>query len=798
MLKNYFILSLRNLVRNRIYSLINIAGLTIGLAAAMLILLYTKDEVSYDRFHAHQDRLYRIVSDNVTPNGDVEGKSTITGYLQGPKFQSTIPEVLSFVRYHSTQLDVKQGTEVKSQEIYLTDSSFFKVFSFPLLKGNPKTALQHPKSLVLTEEMALKQFGTTDALGKVMLIKDKETFEPYTVTGIAQKSPQNSSIKFDILMPIVVTEEEIQNKENWFNMFLNTFVLVAPGTNISTLEAKMNRIYLGDAKDAIQSMHEKYNVKNTTYYRLQPFTDMHLSKELPVVNGLQDGSNPMFSYILSGIALFILLIACINFVNLTLARSLKRAKEIGVRKVVGSGRKQLIMQFMGESFVLCSIAFGLAIGLVEIILPTFNQLADKKLALSYLVDVKLIATYILLFLLTGALAGFYPALVLSSYNPVQTLYNRFQISGKNYLQKSLVVLQFSLASFLIIATLTIFDQFSYLTHKDLGYDDHNLITIPKSNLTRTEGKLLKEQLLLNPAIEDVALKNRGSWGTSARINKDQDIQFSYETVDATYLPLLHIPIIKGRNFSGELPTDSTKSVLVNESFVKEAGWRNPIGQEVNFWYNDNERYTVVGVVKDHHFSALNEKIRPQLFTMKPKNQYGMAFIKIRPHTETVSLQHIEKVFKKLFPINPYIYTFREQENLKNYESEAKWKQIMLFGAILTIFISCIGLFGLATLSAEKRTKEIGIRKVLGASVSSIVQLLSIDFIKLVGISFVFAFPVAWFAANKWLENYPYRTDIGWSIFLLTAALAMTIALLTVSYQAIKSALANPVKSLRTE
>jgi putative ABC transport system permease protein len=414
-----------------------------------------------------------------------------------------------------------------------------------------------------------------------------------------------------------------------------------------------------------------------------------------------------------------------------------------------------------------------------------------------LFDVKLVAGYILLFLLTGLLAGFYPALVLSGYNPVQTLYSRFNLSGKNYLQKSLVVLQFSLASFLIIATFTIYAQFNYLTTEKLGYDDSNLVTVHKWGMKRDDATLFKTELLKNPNIVDVAPKNGGSWGTVAKVNTDSTIQFAYETVDESYLPMMKIPLVQGRNFSKNFPSDSSHSVLVNETFVKQAGWKNPLGQRVNFWYN-NETYTVIGVVKDYHYESLSQEIKPQLFTMKAGNDYGMSFIKIKPGSETASLKYVEQIFKKLFPVSPYSYTFKADENYKNYEAESKWKQIMLFSAILTIFISCIGLFGLSVLSAEKRTKEIGIRKVLGASVNNVVTILSKDFVKLVIIALLIAVPLAWIAVNKWLENYPYRISLSWQIFAIPGAIVIFIALATVSFQAIRAAIANPAKSLRTE
>jgi len=800
MFKNYFIVALRNLLRNKIYAFINIAGLSIGLACAMLIILYVKDEVSYDRFHANVNNIYRITTQGIDKNGGKGRKDPNTGYLQGPRFAQNIPEIKSFVRVQSGNENIKLGTEVKDQDLLLVDSTFFDVFSFPLISGNRHTCLKDPLSVVLSEDAAKKQFGTTDVIGKIVMLKDDSVFVPHKVTAVAKKSPQNSSIKFEMLLPIRESKEDALNSENWFNFFLNTFVVLPPQTNVQVVESKMNKFYNQDSKDAITSLKAKFGNEVDNWksnYLLQPFLDMHMSTELPAQNGLSDASNPMYSYILSGIALFVLLIACINFINLTVARSVKRAKEIGIRKVVGGDRKQLIIQFLGESFLLCIIAFVLAIALVQLILPVFNDLSNKALALSYLFDTKLVTGYIVLFILTGLLAGFYPALVLSGYNPVQTLYSRFNLAGKNYLQKSLVVLQFALASFLIIATFTIYKQFDFLTNEKLGYDDNDLVAVHKDFKTHDEAWLFKNELLKDPNIISVAPRNGGSWGTVAKINNDSTIQFDYETVDETYLSTLKIPLVQGRNFSPDFPSDSANSVLVNESFVKQAGWKNPMGQTVNFWYN-NKKYTVIGVVKDYHYQPLNQKIGPQLFTMKPDNNYGMVYIKIKPNTAAASLQTIQKKFKQLFPISPYSYTFMNDENRKSYEAEAKWKQIMLFGAILTIFISCIGLFGLSVLSAEKRTKEIGIRKVLGASVKRVVTILSKDFLKLVFISLIIAIPAAWLAANKWLENYPYRIALDWWLFASAGILVVLIALVTVSFQAIKAAIANPVKSLRAE
>jgi putative ABC transport system permease protein len=792
MLKNYFKTAFRNFARNKIYSFINIAGLSIGLACAMLIMLYVKDEVSFDRFHKNVNNIYRIASK--TTKGK-EQESGLTGYLEGPRFTQNVPGIKRFVRIKSRIEDMQKGTEVQEQKMLLVDSSFFSVFSFPLIDGDVKTCLTQPNSIVLSEDAAEKQFGTTDAVGKIVMIKADSTFVPYKVTGVSKRCPQNSSIQFDVVLPINVSEAEANNNMNWFNAYLNTFVMLDDNANLQSVEQQVQRFYIQDSKETYNEIKKNMPGFDTGAYFFQPFLEVHLSSDLPATNSLSNASNPMFSYILSAIALFVLLIGCINFVNLTVARSVKRAKEIGIRKVIGSNRKQLIMQFLGESFLLCTISFVIAIMLAQLLLPTFNNLANKALSLSYLLDAKLIAGYISLYVITGLLAGFYPALVLSGYKPVQTLYSRFQIAGKNYLQKSLVVLQFTLASFLIIATFTIYAQFNLLTKTNLGYDDTNLVIVNKHKLQHADIAVFKNTLLKNPNIVGVSVKNAGNFQVDVKNVNESTIHFQYETVDENYLPLLKIPLLTGRNFSPEFPSDQSQSVIVNESFAKAANWKNPVGEIVSF---NNQKYNVIGVVKDYHFASLTEKIIPQLFTMKNDNLYANYYIKIKPNTATASLKWIQQIFQQIYPLNPYSYVFKSDENRKQYADIEKWKQIILFGAILTIFISCIGLFGLSVLSAEKRTKEIGIRKVLGASVQQIVTTLSTDFIKLVVIALIIATPVAYIVAKKWLQNYPYRIEISWWLFASAGILVMLIALITISFHSVKAAIANPVKSLRTE
>ncbi|HVX25887.1 MAG TPA: ABC transporter permease [Parafilimonas sp.] len=794
MLKNYFKTAFRNLARNKIYSFINIAGLSLGLACAMLIMLYVKDEVSFDHFHKNVNNIYRIVSERK------ENKIPATGLLQGPRFTQNVPGIQSFVRVDNRHEDIKTATAIQSQSVLHVDSNFLSVFTFPLLSGNPQTCLTEPHSIVLSEDAAKKQFGTTDVAGKIMMIKEDSTFVPYKVTAVAKRCPQNSSIQFDILLPFKESDADAKDTHNWFNSYLNTFVVLDEKANMQTVEKQMQSFYVADAKQTFYEMLKidggnPDDIPLGTYF-LQPFTDMHLNPDLPATTGADNSSNPIYSYILSGIALFVLLIACINFVNLTIARSVRRAKEVGIRKVIGGERKQLIMQFLGESFFLCTIAFVFAILLAQLLLPLFNDLANKALSIAYLFDARLIAGYVALYIITALLAGFYPALVLSGYNPVQTLYGRFNISGKNYLQKSLVVLQFTLASFLIIATFIIYAQFNFLTKTDLGYDDNNLVIVNKNNLTHADAAIFKNELLKNPNIVGVSVKNAGEWGTGTKNSAGSTVYFTNEIVDENYLPLLKIPFVAGRNFSSAFPADSAQSIIVNESFVKAAKWKNPIGETINMLGSSNQTYHVIGVVKDYHFASLTKKITPQLFSMN--GSFGTYYIKIKPNTATTSLQWIQKTFQQFYPMSSYAYVFKNDENKKQYADIEKWKQIILFGAMLTIFISCIGLFGLSVLSAEKRTKEIGIRKVMGASVQQIVTTLSTDFIKLVALALIIASPLVYIAANKWLQNYPYRIAINLWIFIVAALLVVFVAIITISFQSVKAAIANPVKSLRTE
>jgi len=723
----------------------------------------------------------------------------ITNAVMGESFAKEIPEVQQYVRVNGTAVTVKKNNDVFTENPLFVDDNFFSVFTFPLLEGNKKTALKDLNSVVLSENFARKYFGTAGAVGKTMQIKIADEFDNFVVTAIAKNAPQNSTLNTDILLNYKYYDK-YNNNHGWFGGSLNTFLLLSPQANIKTAENKMQNIFDKNTKDFIAKAEKEQGMTVHIRLGLQPITGIHLGKPAGPDNGMADGSSSVYSYILTCIAVFILIIACINFINLAVAQSLKRSKEIGIRKVVGSTRKQLIKQFLTESFVVSLIAFAMAIALTILVLPFFNELANKKLSLSYLSDGYLYAGYFLLLMITSFIAGLYPSLVLSAFQPVKVLYNKQKLFGKNYLTKGLIVLQFALAIFLIIGTIAINSQLNFLLHKDLGYDSKNLVRIyiPISKASDALPALFKNELTNKPNIINVAARNGGRSISGAKAN-NKNIEIEQSRIDENFLTEFKIPVIAGRNFSAAYPSDSTHSVIVNESFINEAGWtiHNAVGKTITYG-DDSRLVTIVGIIKDYHFVSLKEKIKPELLCTNPDFNYGEIWVKINPRDVPSTLTMIQDTYRKLVPYFPYSYQFMDDINAKNYGTETKWKQIISISSGLFIFISCIGLLGLIMLSIEQRTKEIGIRKVLGAAVLRIVLLISKEFIILISIAFLIAIPVSYYFINKWLQDFAYRINIGWWMFALAGILIIALAMITMSFQAIKAAIANPVKSLRTE
>ncbi|UAY56358.1 ABC transporter permease [Arachidicoccus terrestris] len=799
MWKHYLKTAWRHLKRSKVFSFINIIGLSVGLTCSMLILLFVKDELSFDKFHKKGQHIFRVVTDDIS-KGENQ-KSSITGLMEGPAFSQHIPGIKAFVRYFEDDTEVKNGSEVQSFTLFKTDSNFFSVFSFPLIAGNTASCLKEPYSIVLSKDEAIRQFGSTDIIGKTLLLKSDTFFRPYTVTAVAQNCPKNSSFRFNALIPLKTSAADQTNKENWFDSYLNTFVLLDEHANVGQVVKKMQLFFEKDAAPVLHTLLKKYGLPesdiSSTQYDLQPLKTMHLDKGVSSGNGITQTSSPLYSYILSCIALFILLIACINFINLTVARSIKRAKEIGIRKVVGSSKKQLNHQFMGESALLCLIAFILALIFTELLLPLFNTLANKSLSLSYLLDRKLICELFVLFAITSFIAGFYPAIVLARFEPTKTLYNRFQLQGKNYLQKSLVVVQFVLACFLVVLTFVLYQQFNFLTRADLGYNDNNLVAVYYQG-SGNQGRHFKSLLKNNAGIMAVGARNDGNHYSICKVGADKVIKYRNDRITQNFFAVIQVPVMRGRNFSLSSPTDSVDKVIINEAFVKEAGWVDPVGQTITFNTDSNRQVQVIGVVKNYHYGSLNDPIDPQMFQWTSINDLSAFYIKIKPDHINSTMDYIKQAYGQSFPLSPFSYGFVQQSNKMQYSDIAKWRQILLFGGLITILISFMGLFGLSVLASERRKKEIGIRKVYGASVRSIIQLLTTDYLKLVVIAMVIATPVTILAASKFLQTMLYRIPLSWQLFIIPDIMVILLAFLTVYIQTRQSAITNPVKSLKDE
>ena len=800
MIKSYFNIAWRNLWRNKFFSVIKIMGLSIGLTACILILLYTKDEISYDQFHVNKGQLYRVIQNWKIGKEDNQTIGT-TNTIVGESFQNEIPEVQQCVHINGVPVTVKgKNNEVFRETPLFVDENFFTLFTFPLSEGNSKTALKGPYSAVLSKATAIKYFGTTHVIGKTMQLKINEEFENFTVSAVADDFPQNSTLKAGILLPFGNYQKYNDNLD-WIGGSVNTFLLISPSANTKTVEGKMQSLFDKNTKEQIAKIKQEKGLAINIKLALQPLTAIHLSEKAGPDNGMTDGSTSTYSYILSTIAVFILVIACINFINLAVAQSLRRSKEIGIRKVMGSTRKQLIRQFLLESFLVSLIAFAIAVFLASVLLPLFNELAGKKLSLSYLSDGYLYAGFFLLLIVTSLIAGFYPSLVLSGYQPVKVLYGRQKIMGKNYFTKGLIVLQFGLAIVLIIGAISVNFQMDFLSKADLGYDTKNLvrIEIPVRKSSDKLPALFKNELSGHPGILAIAAKNGGRNASAVKVD-GKNIIIEKNRIDDSFLPTFKIPLIAGRNFSAAYPTDVMKAVIVNESFVREAGWAvpNAIGKTINYLSGENKSATIIGVIKNYHYTSLKEKINPELLTMDSNFNYGQIWVKFDPAKTSEMLSLLAGTFKKLVPYFPYSYDFMDDIIAKNYNAEEKWKQIIGISSALFIFISCIGLLGLVNLSIEQRTREIGIRKVLGAAVSRILLLISRDFIMLISVAFIIAVPLGYYLTNRWLESFAYRINTGWRIFATAGVATALTALVTISIQAIKAARANPVKSLRTE
>ncbi|MEO8763304.1 MAG: ABC transporter permease [Ginsengibacter sp.] len=794
MVKSYFKIAWRTFLRHKSFSIINVMGLAIGMSACFLIFLYVHFETSYDNFHTKGSRIYRIVTDTKTPTETITQGATTNPIAINVK--RDFPEVEDAVRLGKFDLLVHKGAArfVEKNSI-LADSSVFNVFDFPLIAGNKNTALKEPMSIILSQSAAKKYFGNANPLGQQVLVTGNSINA--TVTGVMKDIPANSHIKADMFISMSSFKELFgysQSDSEWTNHNYYTYVLLKPHTDAKALQAKF---------PAFMEFHhgkEAKELQMQDYLSLEPLRDVYLKSKR---DGFETGSLNNVR-IFSVIAVFILLVACINFINLTTARSAERAKEVGIRKVVGAAKFQLARQFITESVLICLIAFFVSILLGSLLLPLFNQLAGKEISSHIFNHPVNLAGLLLLAVAIGLIAGFYPSLVLSSFQPVSVLKGRFSTGSSGLLlRKALVVFQFTISIVLIVGTIIVYRQLSYMRNEDLGFNIEQTVVID-TNFDQNKDAF-KQSLSSIPGIVSSTYSSSIPGGGNASAyskvqNKAGEMQkanLDLYFVDYDYINQYKLKLVAGRAFSKQFGTDTTQAMLINESAAKLLGYTSPqeaIGRNFDQWGRQGK---IIGVLKDFHYKSLQGTIMPLTMRMEP-GAYGLISIKVSSANLPATIKVIESKWNQLIPNRPFEYNFLDEFFDKQYRSEDRFGHLFFNFSVLAIFISCLGLLGLASYSTIQRTKEIGVRKILGASVTSIVNLLSFDFMKLVLIAFVIASPIGWFGMNTWLRDFAYRTDITWDVFVLSGVAAVMIAFFTISFQAIKAAIANPVKSLRAE
>ncbi len=801
MLKNYLKIAVRNLRKHKGYSFINIFGLAVGMTCCWLILLYVQHELSYDRFHQDANRIFRIAWITGNPQ-------TRTPHPMAQALAKDFAEVESAVSLSPIwapgltrqKFAFRYGEKrFEENEVFSADSTFFAVFSFPLVKGDPQTALRSPTSLVLTERMAKKYFGAEEPLGKVLTINNSVDLQ---VTGVMQDVPAASHMHFDFLISYVLLKmRETGSYYTWDDFGHYNYIKLAPTADPKSLEAKIPGWFLTYNTWPADDIAELKS--GQTAFRLQPITDIHLRSHLKWE--LEPNSDIAYVYLFSAIAVFVLFIACINFMNLATARSATRAKEVGIRKVLGALRQQLIGQFLGESILLSLTALLLSLAAVELLLPFFNSWSGANLAVSYRDNPRRILGIGGMALLVGIISGSYPAFFLSALQPVQTLKDtmRFGVRSARFRQ-ILVTTQFAISIALIASAGIVAAQLKFLKNQKLGFDKSQIAVVPiKTAAMRRNYEAVKTELLRHPNLVSITAvsnvpggrfnQNEIFWQTA---EDEQDV--SQVRVDYDFFKTLGIEIAQGRGFSQTLATDSASAFILNETAARLYAWDTAVGKEITWLDDDNvRRGQIIGVAKDFHFQSLHHNIEPLLFQVLPAG-FNYFLIKMSGHDVAGTLAALEKKWKTFDPERAFEYSFLDADFAALYESEERMKTVVENFSSLAILIACLGLLGLASFMIQQRTKEIGVRKVLGASVSQIVVLLSRDFAQLVGIAFVVATPVAYLMMNSWLQSFAYRAAIEWQIFVWAGLFALIMACLTVSYQAAKAALANPIEALRYE
>ncbi|MDB5241304.1 MAG: hypothetical protein JWP57_1929 [Spirosoma sp.] len=792
MVGSYLKIAFRNLWRSPLYSFINIGGLALGIACCLLIALYVADEWGYDRFYRNADRIYRVVEKQPQPEGIFD--VAVTPGPLAPTLKSDFPEVVQTGRIGRWNGLMKQGKQTfEENNLFFADNGLLRLFNFPLVRGNVATALTRPDELLMTETTARRYFGpdwltNPKVIGATLRLNNERD---YRVVGVLKDVPANSHLQFDILLSFKNVELFDKSSYNWGSNSYHTYAQLRPGTDITAFAAKIRNQYI------------RYHPETKTTLQIQPLTDIHLYSHFAFNTDWGQHSSIFYVRLFGAVGLIVLLIAGVNFINLATARSARRAREVGVRKTVGANRWHLVVQFLGESFLLTGLAVAVSVLLAGMLMPVFNVLSGKTLRLDY---TKLSFGMVLgsLTVLVGLLAGLYPAILLSSFQPTKVLKGTLTGKAGRAFRQVLVVGQFALSVALIVCSIIIYHQLQYMQAKNLGFDKAQLLYVRMGGELKKKAAQFKQELSRQSSIEaaaattstlvDVANETTIEW--EGQVSKDEFL-ITHMNVDPDFLSTVGMRLATGSNFRPKAVTDTNQTYLINETAARRMGYTNQtaLGKRVKFW---GKTGTVAGVVRDFHFRPLNVPIQPFILRYGPGDFYFQMLVKTRPGQAQEAIQHIGQLYKQFEKEAPLHYGFIDQELNKQYRAERRTGQIMLYFSGLAILISCLGLFGLAALMAEQRTKEIGVRKVLGASVAVIVTLLSKDFLKLVLISILIATPFGWYAMKRWLQDYAYKVDIEWWVFALAGLLAVGIALLTVSFQSVKAALMNPAKSLRSE
>lgn len=792
MLRNYIKITLRNLVKHKGYSFINITGLAVGIACCLLIFLYVKDELTYDRYHKNGDRIFRITS-KISFAGN-ESTMAVSGFPEGQAYLEAVPEIESMARIDSDAGIVTHGEDYINQTgLVYTDQSLFTMFDFRLIDGAFDGAFNDPENIIITKEMAIKYFGEEDVAGEAMEINIKNQRALYYISAVIDNHPSNSSFTFKIALPWVNLENQLNAYRlgSWSNISISTYLLLRENVDASVIEAKMAEV----RKSHTSGEEFAMGIVNG----LQPIADTHLNTELGGGDGIDNPVDSSYSYILSGIALIILVVACINFANLSVARSLPRAREIGVRKVLGARSRQLAFQFLNEAFIMCLISFIMGLVLAELALPVFGSLMKKTFYHGILSDVPLMISCLGLVMFTAFLSGFYPAFVVSGFDTVKSLKGRVSLKGNANVPKVLVVVQFTIAIVLIVGTIAMNRQIDFMVNMDLGYDDSHLVRINSYNSgTPNIAQLFKDELARNPNIVAVAAANDYNSLTGARFG-DHQFGVIFNDIDDQYLDVIGARILQGRTLKKGSDlyingNDTLSNVLVNEAFVKEAGLDEPLLKT----YGNNR---IVGVVEDFYFGSTKHKVSPVEFLADDESnndQFQSIYVKYSPEYLPMVKGELEAIWRKHVPFKPFVSEFVSEANANRYQEEVRWRRIISYASILAISVSILGLFGLAHLATQQRVKEIGIRKVLGANLAQIILLLNTRFSKLIAISILLATPIAFYTVEQWLANFANTIKVNALLILIPGLFTFFIAFVTVSLQSIKTANSNPVDSLRNE